>query len=473
MSRTASQPSRSFECAEPYNYHDETRPGFFSLLTQSADGKRRQRSHRLQNLTQALALVDPDCDTWISQAEFFKPNRQVVSLWRLPLAFLDLDTYKVPALAGLTPQALLTSLLTACDDMMLPQPSLVVHSGRGLQVKWLFERPVSARALPRWQAVQAELFGRLMRFGADPQALDASRVLRLPETVNTRGNVRAKLIHEARTPSMGGVKLASGIVAYDFEGFAETVLPHPRVDASEAVKARVDDPAARDSANADRYRRYPDLTVVASRDGKADNAARRGLVASQLAWDRIADIRRLAQLRQWATGAPEGERNLPLFLCACFLADAVIVPNLSTEIKALADELCPTWSAAQVRRCVSTVLSRADAAAKGQQLEFGGVSVDPRYRWKNTTLVERLAISPLEEREMRTIISSSEARRRDADRKNAARRALGVQTQEMQSAGREQQRANARLLRSQSLSIRAIATKLGLSVGTIHAYCAG
>ncbi len=103
----------------------------------------------------------------------------------------------------------------------------------------------------------------------------------------------------------------------------------------------------------------------------------------------------------------------------------------STEIKALADEFCPTWCAAQARRrCIEGVVA-GRRYCEGPATGAGDTSVDSRYRSKNSTVIERLAISPMEGGEMRTIISSSKARRRYADRETAARRALGVQTSEM------------------------------------------
>ena len=41
----------------------------------------RQRSYRLDLLPQVLASLDRHNDTYISQAEFFKPNRRLVNLW--------------------------------------------------------------------------------------------------------------------------------------------------------------------------------------------------------------------------------------------------------------------------------------------------------------------------------------------------------------------------------------------------------
>ena len=48
-------------------------------------------------------------------------------------------------------------------DEGIPPASLVVHSGRGLYLKWLLKSPLPQAALPRWNAVQRELVSRLVR----------------------------------------------------------------------------------------------------------------------------------------------------------------------------------------------------------------------------------------------------------------------------------------------------------------------
>lgn len=63
-----------------------------------------------------LAECDPSNDTWISQAEFWAPTRRLVHFMRVGLLFIDLDTYKVPGLAGLSPDELLKKLLVLCEQ---------------------------------------------------------------------------------------------------------------------------------------------------------------------------------------------------------------------------------------------------------------------------------------------------------------------------------------------------------------------
>lgn len=452
--------------AEPYTYHDINRPGFFSVLVQGADGTRRQCSHKLEHLPQVLRHLDPARDTWISQGEFFKPNRRIVNLWRMPLAYVDLDTYHVSELAQRGPDFQLARLLQYCEDVALPQPSIVIYSGRGLQVKWLFERPIPASALPRWQALQHELWVRLQSLGADPRARDAARVLRLVDTTNTKSLERVRVLHQATTVAAGGVRLANGLVGYDFDGLMESVMPMGRTQLATVRESRQED---RQDWEAERQARELRREQWVSLQGgtRAKGAANlRPFIPSQLAWARLADLRKLAEMRGWARdGAPEGQRDLFLFLATCFMAQAVVVPCLRDEVAELAKEFTPTWSTGEIRSCVSSVMSRAEAAGQGVTVELGGQRLDPRYRWRNATLIERLEVTAEEERQLSTIVSTAEARRRDAERKRTARErareegALLSRAEWLQS--HEQKRVTARLLRVQGRSWQEVAQGAG------------
>lgn len=453
----------ALECDEHYLIHDINQPGFVSLLTQSPDGRKRQRSCKLSALPGTIEQLGSYGDIWISQGEFRKPNRRAVNLWRMPVAFVDIDTYKVPALQGLPMASLLERVLFACYDAGIPEPSLVVWSGRGLQAKWIFEKPVPSAALPRWQALENELCRRLAHVGADPLAKDVSRVLRLVGTTNSKADERVKVIHQANVPALGGIR-RGGIIAYAFDAFVDEMLPLTRGELEQLRECRQDanaqtlvDTAARDA----RKRR---VTVVhGSKSARKTASGLRPFIESQLAWDRLGDIRKLAELRGWTSGAPAGERNLPLFLCACFLSQALVVPRIESELAALAKEFAPTWTATELASCVSTTLSRARASARGETVDFDGMPVDPRYRWKNATLIERLQITPDEERQLTTIISETESRRRGAERSRAARGRAGAKSRQAWLDSHDKQRQKAREMRSNGAKWSQVADECGYS----------
>ncbi len=391
-----------------------------------------QRAYRLSDLPTVIEALDQERDTWISQAEFIKPNRRVVYLLRLNLCFVDLDTYKTPW-NGNPPEWLSHRVWGYCLDEGVPAPSLILYSGRGLQVKWLLERPLPRAALPRWNAVQKQLVTSLQPFGADPGARDASRLLRLVDTVNTRSGERVRVLW---------VNERDGEVQhYNFEFLAETILPLARETIRDDRKVKAE--------------RRARLTVLPG--GKTGNL--RAFSGRQLAWDRLEDLRTLAKLRGWMeSGVPHGYRSKYLHWCLNFLllSGAVHSSQLFQEAQALVREVCPEFSK-EVRSILSTLYRKAQAYEAGEKIEFGGRMYPPLYTPKNSTLRELFEIQDAETPHLKTIISAAEAAERHRQRnRKAADRATYLETA-------EQRRVEARLRRAKGESLREIALALGVS----------
>ncbi len=454
-------------------YHDPSRPGFASILLFNGSTKGAQHSFHLQQLDRQIARMrGADADVYLSQNEFFKPNRQAVSVWRLTSQFVDLDTYKVPRLKGKSPEFLREEILMLCDAACIPPPTVMVFSGRGIQAKWCLDVPVPRHAVPRWQAVQDALCDIFQPIGADRDARDVSRVLRLVGSVNQRSGQTAREVYRAQTPAMGGIRLSTGVIAYDFEDLTETLLPESR-RAHELARHQRDEDDDAAFGTEQRRRAAVRSRLIAIDGGNAPKASLsrwRPLIASQLAWDRLNDIKRLCQLRGWAEGAPPGQRNMPMFLAACCLADAKVVRDIMPSLEALAVDIAPTWSAAQVRSCASAVLARAEAAQAGDTVIYEGIEVNPRYRFRNETMADWLQLTADEQRQMKTIIGADEARRRDRERKDALRREAGCMSRddyELRAQGRE---AQARALRAAGMAVSEVAAKLGVTRQAVYGY---
>jgi ElaB/YqjD/DUF883 family membrane-anchored ribosome-binding protein len=391
-------------------FHDAKRSGFFSLLVSWGDDDKRQSSHLLTELPTVLSLADPNRDTWLTQAEFMRPNRRVVNLLRLGLLFVDIDSYKMPWAEGKSPQAQVAALVHFCQAEGIPEPSLVVFSGRGLQAKWLLDGTIPRQALPRWNACQRHLVDRLAPLGADPAAKDASRVLRLVNTVNSKSGEICRVVH---VKEQGGQP-----VRYGFEFMAEALLPVARWDIERQRQAR-------------ETRR-----ALKSIDGGKTRGLR-GFSGRQLAWDRLEDLRRLADLRGRVT---EGERMKHLFwrLNFLLLSGATNSAQMYHEAVALAQEIDPHWSYRSKE--LMTLYSKAKAHEAGEKVEFGGKEYAPLYTPKNDTLINLFQISEDEQRELRTLISSDIAKERDRARDTARRRAAGAvdrETYESRSLSRQ------------------------------------
>ena len=425
---------------EARSYHDAARWGYFSLLT-GQGSQRKQDSYKLAVMPTVLAMVDPTRDTWLSQAEFTVPNRRVVNLLRIGLLFADLDTYRTPWAANRTPEQLAAAVLHHCAEEGLPPPSLLIYSGRGIQAKWLLDGTIPRQALPRRNACQRYLIDRLASLGADPVAKDASRVLRLVNTVNTKSGNVCRVVHVEPGPDGDPVR-------YGFEFMAEALLPVARWTIEEQ---------RRDRAERRQLKLMP--------GGKSDNL--RGFSGRQLAWDRLEDLRKLAELRG---SVQEGQRMQHLFwrLNFLLLSGATNSSLMYAEAAALAGELDPQWGYRSKE--LMTLYAKAKEFEAGEKVTLGGKEFAPLYTPKNDTLISLFKITDDEQRQLRTLISRDMALERDRERHKARRRAAGAVDRETYLEAAQERRRAAQALRAEGLSVRGIAERLGVSVGAVAGY---
>lgn len=386
-------------------FHNCQRAGFFSLLVANG-AEKQQSSHPLLDMPRILSLVDQSKDTWLSQAEFCRPNRRVVNLARIGLLFADLDTYKEAWARGKTPEQQSDALIHFCESEGIPSPSIVIFSGRGLQAKWLLDTALPRQALPRWNACQRELVDRLSMIGADQMAKDASRVLRLVNTVNTKSGeiVRPVYVHETDGRP----------TTYSFDYLAEHLLPLSR----EQLQQNREEAARKRQERADKRQ----LRLI---QGDGNKSGLRRLSGRQLAWDRLDDLRTLAVLRG---GVREGERMLSLFWQINFLllSGATNPQQMFFEAEALARQIDPSWWRPAYRSELSTLLSKGKQFAAGEMVEYNGKSYPALYTPKNDHLIDLFRISEEEQSKLKTIISTDIAAARHRKRDEVRRRAAGA-----------------------------------------------
>ena len=415
-------------------YHRSDSGGYFSLLTSFEGGRKVQHSYPTLQMPVVLGMIDANRDTWISQAEFWSSLRRVVNVKSIGLAFLDIDFYRedVEWGRGRTPERAAEDFAGLCDDFGIPRPSLIIYSGRGLQVKWFFETALPRMALPRWNIVEKVLVERFALCGADPQARDSARVLRLVQTVNTKSKQVCRPIW-VNTDENGQP------VRYDFEYFAECVLPIPRSMARQHVEK------ARQAAKTPR------------------NDISRGLNIETLNWNRVEDLRTIVRLR---SGMPEGMRMQMLFYTVNFLAlsHQITPATFYFEAAAIASEIDPTWTMRSAE--LKTVYAKMKDYLAGKTVEFNGRTYPALYTPTNDTLINVFGITNEEQKELKTIIDGTEHRRRQM----AAIRQSGVMSRFDYEDRAEQRRVQARLLNAKGYSSRQIAAELGISRTTVSKY---
>lgn len=436
---------------EPSFYHDAPSTGFIALLVRNPQGHLKQKSFRVSDLGYMIEIAPRDRDCYLSQAQFMRPNRRAVNLYCLPLLFCDLDPWNTHPM---TAKDWIWTVLYTCKDDNIPPPSLIVYSGRGVHLKWILDKPLPRQALPRWNLAQQLLGERCAPIGADPQARDASRVLRLEQTVNSKTGERCEVVWI--NEGADGCPLR-----YDFDLLFDDIAPLTRGELDALCDERAtENPRKKEKAKS------PALSLI-----KGGRHGLKRINYQELAWHRMEDLRTLAALRAArndGTQPLQGQRMLFLFWTLNFMAlsQAIAPANFWQEAQSLAANLAPGWSFRTSE--LSTLYHKTCAYVAGERVEFEGRVLPPLYTPRNATLIDRFAITDDEQRQLKTIISKSEARLRHAKRERVRRSQAGAQDRATYEATAQHRREVARALRAEGMSFRRIAAELGISVGEAH-----
>lgn len=290
----------------------------------------------------------------------------------------------------------------------IPRPNLIIDSGRGLYLIWLLNS-VPSKALPLWKAIEEYLYGVLKPFGADRQALDPTRVLRIPGSINSKSKTTVKVIDQYD-------------YLYDLREIQSEYLPE-----LEERKAK--------------KKGRPSKTVFIHRE-------------RSLYYARIQDIIKLCELREYNL---KGHRELVLFLYRYYLCYF-----LEDTRKALEDVL-------ELNREFIYPLRETEVVRATRSAETVYLNKNKDYKYKNETLIELLEITELEETYMSTIISNREIKRRrsirDEKRYQEKLKAEGKLTKKEQI---NIQRQKIKSLMQQGFSQKDISKELNIPSRTIE-----
>lgn len=298
-----------------------------------------------------LVQLEFDKDNiYITLNTFYKTYRRLECIKELKALFIDLDTYNT----DFTKEQILMNLNKNYFKQSMPIPNFIVDSGRGLYLIWLIKK-VPSRALPLWKAVEEYFYKELKEFGADRQALDATRILRVPGSINSKTNTKVKIIDEYD-------------YLYDLREIQKEYMP----ELNEMVSVR---------------RGRPKKVSFVYRE-------------RSLYYVRLQDIIKLCELRNYNL---KGHREFVLFLYRYYLC------YFTEDVKKALNDTLELNSMFRQPLKESEVIS----ATKSAETVFKDQNKD--YKYKNKTLINLLEITDEEQKEMKTIISKEEYRRRDRE----------------------------------------------------------
>lgn len=342
-------------------------------------------------------------DVYISMSTFYKPIRRIETIKELTCNFIDLDTYKTV----FTKTQILMNLEDNYFNKIIPRPNLILDSGRGLALIWKIEK-VPYMALPLWKAVQEYLYSQLKEFGADRKALDATRILRVAGSINSKSGTRVTILEKFD-------------YKYTLREIQSEFLP---------------------DLNEDRQKRKgrPKKVVYIHRE-------------RSLYQGRILDLVKLCELRNYDV---KGQREIILFLYRYYLCYFY-----EDEQKALEDVL-------ELNKEFIQPLSEKELIRATNSAEKVFKSKDKQYKYKNETLIELLEISGYEQTHMRIIIGKEEYKRRNNEynkkKYKEKLKQLGKMTkQEELNILREK----IKVLREKGLKNSDIASKLNIPLKTL------
>lgn len=427
---------------------------YFSLLWRDQGGY-CQMSYPVRQLSEVLMTIEEWLDTWISQACFTRGSRLLVNFKSISLFFLDLDTYKNEYLASLSPSEQVCHLLGFCQAEGLAQPSTVVFSGRGLQVKWLLEQEVEGHQLLRWRACQHALATKFKAMEADFGALDPSRVLRLVGTKHSKSGEIVRVLYGDPSAS----------VRYDFGELSEQLLSRKAIEELERDEEAPKSPAKtrrRSTEGKETKPRTEKLSKVSTElsDGLAHHEyTRETLIANARFWD----LRKLIELR---SPIEEGQRMFFLFWTLnffCFIRIVTKSEDLMAEARELVQIIDPTWDFGEQH--LSTLLQKSIDHCAGKTVLYQGLSYPPLYTPTNDYLVKLFSITEAEQLQLTSIRSTEVAHKlRLASYEKINRRRRPISRQDyVASVANDDLRAKVFELRSKGASKKAIAKQLGVS----------
>ena len=394
------QALRQEEYSEPINYLDRVHSDSKGWITKAEMNCGYKQWHYRYN-----ELLEQDFNqenVYISLNTFYSTFRRLEYLKELKAQFIDLDIYKTK----FSKEQIIMHLEADYFNKSIPRPNLIIDSGRGLYLIWLLNS-VPSKALPLWKAIEEYLYSVLKPFGADRQALDPTRILRVPGSINSKSNTTVNVIEQYD-------------YIYDLREIQNEYLPE-----LEERKAK--------------KKGRPSKTVFIHRE-------------RSLYFARIQDIIKLCELREYDL---KGHRELILFLYRYYLCYF-----LEDTKKALEDVL-------ELNREFVYPLSETEVIRATGSAEKVYLSKDKDYKYKNETLIELLAITELEETYMTTIISDKEFKRRKNIRnKKAYEEKLRADGKVSEKDKIAERRAKIKDLLAQGLKQKDICSQLDISKPT-------
>ena len=337
-------------------------------------------------------------DTYVSQNSFIKESRQLINLNRLHSIYIDIDCYR----KNLTKEAVIFFLEEMYGE--IPRPNYLIDSGRGVYYIILIDE--NKKKLPEWQVIEKFLFSKMEWLGADAKCLDATRVLRVVDSVNSRNNQRVTILDH-----------------YDYDYSIDEILENYIPEIQKAKKAK--------KKKKGRPKKIVSLYNLYT-----------------LYHSRIEDIETLCRIRNYNMN---GYRETTLFLYRYF-------SNVYHD-----DEEDALYNALELNKKFTEPLNEMELIQDTESASR--YYKDIKYKYSNAKLIELLDITEEEQKQLSTIISTKEKYRRNNLRRYRERRNDEGKTEKEIEI--EKRKESVRELKQKKYTNKEIAEMLGITERTV------
>ena len=180
----------------------------FPVMLKSSDGSVKYRYiHNKDDLLKVISKIEAtgvSYNWYITPNSFYKRDRKQSSLQKLNYLFVDIDNHNFVDNESENDDSIGLLLMYLYDTYFqgkLPLPTMIVSTGRGLQLYWKIQSmSYNHKTIVFWNKIERGIIKILSDldyngFTVDKAVKDANRVLRLAGTCNLKSNSYAKVVH--------------------------------------------------------------------------------------------------------------------------------------------------------------------------------------------------------------------------------------------------------------------------------------
>lgn len=409
------------------------------------------------------------CNNYLSVSTFWNgSSRCEANVKEVKRLYLDMDAHDNPI--NIDEAKLLADYMIDnwFDDEELPEPSYIIFSGRGLQVLFTLDGCDNVDEWQRYQVALLKTCQKLLKELKDhslseasivavehddlkiDMLKDASRVHRVPNTMNLKSNVAAKLLYANEDHVYTLNELNTNYTAFSNDNLG------PKKEKKKNQKKNKSEPTEREV----------DMSGIDMDDKQGIDPHFFEIIEKTIK-PRLSDLETLIKLRNEA-GIDAGYRNN---LIAIAIPTLVSCGHKNDEVVKEAHRINSLFNKPLKQAVVNDWLN--SCLKKKEIVNADGVRGVSRvyYRFYTNTIIEKLQITKEEQESMMVLCSEALKKKRSRDKQkdvqNANRREVYKEKTAEKRKAKEERNNRIHKLSADGLSVRQIAKQLGVNASTV------